>query len=824
MKQTIPQTESKFVPFMGFKETVGTFLKSYDIADSTIARIKDRIVESGCGPIFVYRKAVIFCSLDSSQHFFEELSQPYKEKFPLILSFTKDGINICNQSGEFHYCDYDNIDEFSDDFRPLIVTGKSQKDAYKALDFGKIITALFRALKEDGNKTEDCIITIFNLIYITLFPLNENQGIIKSVLEDNKQDAYERLKLIWEKHFDLAYFKEANVFISEDTFKYVRALLQNDTNDLDIEVLSSIVYKLFNDKDATLYGHQTSFINVQKVISPLILDPLKQVLKNGTDEELKETAEKIVNITCIDPTNSPGCFLSAAIMGLQDILEQIDSKLGTNFKNELSAKNFVSIVDNMIAYELTKLTITYSFLCGNRNYNIQQFNNFFSQLSVYIGPALRMDWRDFTNDINNTYIIGSPRFLGARKIPNESKIGMFEVFETTKLGNKDYCSGWLAKAAKTISNTNGQAAFVLTNSIVQGVQVAEIWPTIYDNNCEISFAHTSFKWKTNESTNVGVTVVVIGIANRSDSVKKLFQGEKVIECNKIGPYLLPNTEAIVKESNKNLFGVLPLIRKGDMPYDNNNLLVNTFREFEDLIDSNKEAKRFVKRISGSEEFINSARRWCIWIPDDRDLVEAEKVEEIKERIERVREFRKTSSATPKCKENPHKFRETYATDKGKQSLIIPSVSSENRPYIPIGFVNDNMIISNLAFAVYNCDIWVLAIISSRMHMNWVRTICGSLETRYRYSNTLGYNTFPIPELSNEDKYILKMLVLRLIEVREHYCDMSLGDLYNNMPLELSEIHTLIDEKVDSLYKNSPFEDDFERISLLINMYQNKIAQ
>ena len=176
MKQTFPPNGANYTPFKGFKEIVSQFLKSYDIAESTISRIEDRIVESGCGPIFVYRRAVIFCSLDSSPHFFEELCQPYKEKFPLILSFSKEGMNICNEKGECFYCEYNNIEEYSDVFKPLIVTGKSQKDAYKALDFGKIITALFRVLRDDGNDVDNSINAILNLIYISLFPIKGIQS------------------------------------------------------------------------------------------------------------------------------------------------------------------------------------------------------------------------------------------------------------------------------------------------------------------------------------------------------------------------------------------------------------------------------------------------------------------------------------------------------------------------------------------------------------------------------------------------------------------------------------------------------------------------
>jgi len=811
--------------YNGFKTVVEKFLKSFDIAESSIIRILDRVDEANCGPLFVYRKAVLFYNLDSSPLLFQEQCRLYKQKFPLVISFTPEGIHVCNSNEGSFFCNYENLHNYIESFQPLLPGGRQQKDAYKALDFGAIIASLFRSFREDGNTIEDSIKTIFNLIYIALFPV-KSVSEVRSILNNPNATYTDKLNRILELYQDLDFITSVNITVSHDSFSYVQSLLQYNGNDIDIEILSSLVYKLFDEQDAALYGHQTSYLNVQKVISPLLLDGLKETIQKGADDTLHKTAETILDITCLDPTNSPGCFLSASILGLMELLEDIDKRLGSNYKEQLNVSNFVAIVDNRIAAELTKLTLTYSFLGEVEQIELETMNSFHSQLSVHIENALRVDWKAYTHNIDNTFIVGSPRFLGARKIKKipRYKEDMTLVYGTQGVGSRDYCSGWLVKAAQTISHTNAKAAFVLTNSVVQGSQVAEIWPSVFDNNCEISFAYTSFKWVTTERANVGVTVVIIGLSNKSTSHKKIFMGDHIVDCEKISPYLLPNTDIIVKESNLNLFGVLPDIRKGDMPYDNGHLLLNSYQELNTLIQSDERIRKHVKRISGSEEFIQSLRRWCLWIPSEQDYEDVRSIPAIHDRIERVRCFRETSTASKKCKEHPYQFRENYSTSEGKHSLIIPSVSSENRPYIPIGFVNDKMIISNLAFAVYDCDIWVLAIITSRMHMAWVRTVCGSLETRYRYSNTLAYNTFPILPISDTDKYLLKMLVLQLLDVRERYCNISLGELYNEMPEDLAQIHKLIDDKVDALYQSTPFEDDFERVICLINMYQNRIAR
>lgn len=813
--------------YNGFKNVVVDFLRSFDIVESTISIIAQRIENNENEPIFLYRKAVILCTRDSSPYFFNQQCVPYKHDFPLILSFSPNGINVYYGETTF-FSSYEDINKYADKFLTLICNERKPKDTYKTLDFGTLIASLFRSLKEDGNSQEDSITSVFNIVYISLFPITAFKDNVVYILNSMNYHSYtERVQALFILYRDNKYISQCNtISVNRDAFVYIRELLQYDSHDLDIEILSSIVYKLFDDKDASLYGHQTSFLNVRKVINPLLINDINQRIEDATNESLKDIARDILDITCIDPTNSPGCFLSAAILELMNSLEVIDSRLKTNYKQLLSPRNYVSIVDNPIAAQLSKLTISYCFIGGESTLDLKNINRIHSNLSVHLERALQVDWAHYSHNINNTYIFGSPRFLGAVKIKRIPiyKEDLSIVFASSKLGTRDYCSGWLVKAAKTIVNTNAKVAFVLTNSITQGAQVSEIWPFVYYYGCEIKFAYTSFKWKINERANIGISVVIVGLGVRSNGKKLLFQDGKIIKCDTIGPYLLPGSEIIVKESDRNLFGVLPLIRKGDMPYDNGNLLINDSRDLQKLVESDSRVSKFIKRISGSEEFINAIRRWCLWIPSAQALCEVSTIPIIMDRIEKVRKFRETSTATQKCKDNPHQFRENYVTSSGCQSLIIPSVSSENRNYIPIGFVNDKMIVSNLAFAVYDCDIWVFAIISSRMHMNWVRTVCGALETRYRYSKTLGYNTFPIPEISEIDKYILKMLVLQLIDIRERYCNISLGLLYNNMPDDLSHIHKLIDDKVDKLYQNYPFNNDFERISCLMNLYKDKIAQ
>ena len=820
------QTALKSIRWNTFQSTIKDFLSAFVLPQPSIERVVSQVNNSSCGPLYVYRKAVLFCCNDCSVALFENQCVSY-DKFPLVFTFTPDGLYWRSKEGSIGFTNYENVYQHIDCFLPLIVNDRNKKDYYKTQDFGSNVASIFRSLREDGNDEQISIRTILNLIYIALFPIKEFNSELTNILSGNFDSYNKRIETLWALYKDSGYIKETDVSINRDSFEYIKSLLSGDKNDIDIEVLTSLVYKLLDKDDATLYGHQNSFLNVQKAINPLLLDSFRKELNGANSSRLKEIANEIVNITCLDPTNSPGCFLSAAYLGLLDILESIDNKLGSSFAKGLKIENFVSIVDNEIAAELTRLTLVYCKLSGKDMLSSQDINETYNNISVNICNPLYARWEDYVHNPLKTYIIGSPRFLGSQKIKRQKilKDAVTYVYGRN-VGTVDYCSAWLVKAARFIQGNESKAAFVLTNSVVQGVQVSEIWKTIYSLGCEIAFAYESFKWKTSETTNIGVTVVVIGIQGKQNNTKLLFRDNQTIECEHIGPYLLPDTEIIVEEENTNLFGILPFIRKGNMAYDGSStgpgkLLMDSYDEVLELKDADERSSKYIKRIVGSEEYINAIRRWCLWIPFDELPQDIEEMPLILRRIENVRVFRATSTASAKCKSTPHKFRESYQTSSGMQSLVIPSVSSENRPYIPVGFINDQIVVSNLAFCVYDCDIWVMAIISSRMHMLWIKTVCGALETRYRYSNTLGYNAFPVPYISEENKVILKKLVLSLISVREKYCDLSLGELYNNMPDDLLKIHNLIDNAVDSLYKEEPFNNDSERISHLINMYQSK---
>ena len=805
--------------FRGFESVVREFLTCFEIPDSSVSRIVSRVSEDKSKPTFVFRKAVLFCMVDLSASIFEEMCREYEHDFPLVLAFGSEGLHYCTPDGKRHFSSYGNLYKCAEDFLPLILSERNKKDTYRTLDFGSTVASLYRSLMEDNNSDSSCVDVLFDILNIVLFGSYTSRSEIESILGNPNHGYQEKVDALYWR-FKCYRKSGKSLHVSKGTFAYIEALVHFDKSLLDIEVLTSLIYKIFGDDDALLYGLQTSFVNVRKVLNSLFVDEYRERILVAPDEELESIAKSLLSKTFIDPTNSPGCFLASAFSAVSDMLMEIDQRLGTSYAGKLQISRFVALVDNRIASMLSELTLTYCAFVQGEEKSMSIVKGIQEDLKVVLSNPLTEDWLAYTDDVDNTIIFGSPRFLGYTKLSSTQKRIVNTVYGKSVSG-VDYSSAWLVKAAGIVGHSDALAAFVLTNSVVQGSQVAEIWPKIYSLEAEVRFAYSSFKWKTNERTNIGVSVVIIGLGCASDKTKYLYQENQVTAHQLIGPYLVPDTDIIVRESRVPI-SALPVIRKGNMPYDQGHLLLDTKQQYEDFVSSAAGVKKFIKRIVGSDEFIKNIRRWCIWIPDEASRKEALQYDAIRQRVNKVREFRATSTATERCKNTPYQFREIYATSKGQVSLVIPSVSSEKRQYVPMGFINDKVIVSNLAFAVYDCEPWLMGIITSRMHMQWMKLVCGALETRYRYSNVLCYNTFPMPELSDTDKFFLKMYVFQLISLRERYCDMSLGQLYNEMPLELEAIHSKLDEFVDSLYRETPFGNDFERSQYLIQLYQKSL--
>ncbi len=593
--------------------------------------------------------------------------------------------------------------------------------------------------------------------------------------------------------------------------------------------------------------HYTSVPNIMKVIEPLFLDELYQEFESakGNLKKLNDLLKRIWNIKIFDPACGSGNFLIIAYKELRKLemaifkeIDKVTKTYGTQYSG-IHLGNFYGIELDDFAHEVAILSLWLAEHQMNQSF-FKEFGRTRPALplketgNIVHGNACRVDWESVCpkNDASTPlseqdeiFILGNPPYLGSSMQTAEQKDDMALVFKGLKdYKNLDYIAAWFLKGANFIQNQNAQFAFVSTNSICQGEQVAMLWPPIFNKNLEIGFAHTSFKWANNAKANAGVTVIIVGLRNSFNKNQKvLFVENRKIFASSINAYL-SNGKDIIIEKRSTPLSIIPNMIYGNKPVDGGNLLL-TPNEKEELLKQYPTSIKFLKKILGSEELINGKDRWCLWINDD-SLIEAESIPPIKERIGRVKAMRLMSkdSGANKMAEKPHQFREMYSAK--NQLLAIPSVSSENRPYIPIGFLNQDTVISNLAFAIYESPIWLFTLLTSRMHMTWVRCVAGNLETRIRYSNTLCYNTFPFPPISERQKQELEQSVYRILEEREAHSEKTLAQLYDpdKMPEGLREAHHQNDLAVERCYRSKPFESDEERLEYLFKLYELMIAE
>ena len=392
----------------------------------------------------------------------------------------------------------------------------------------------------------------------------------------------------------------------------------------------------------------------------------------------------------------------------------------------------------------------------------------------------------------------------------------------------DYVAAWFMKAADYGKHTNAVAAFVSTNSICQGQQVPILWHLIFKTGHEIAFAHTSFKWANLASQNAGVTVVIVGISNHAGKIRQLFSiaenGSAMLkEVENINAYLVAGQNVIVEKASKPLCPLAEM-KFGNKPVDGGNLLLTT-DEMLALKLTTEQYKQFIRRIYGSAEFIRGLQRYCLWV-EDKHLEEAMTIEPIRQRIEAVREMRLAShdkSANDMAKRS-HQMREMNI---GKElTIVVPRVSSENRPFLPIGLIGKDEVTQDAAFALYDAPLWNMAIIASKLHLVWITTVCGQLETRLRYSNTMGWNTFPVPQLTEKNKADLTRCAEDILLAREAHFPATIADLYDpeKMPENLRHAHERNDEVLERIYIGRRFKNDTERLEKLFDMYSKMTSK
>lgn len=580
--------------------------------------------------------------------------------------------------------------------------------------------------------------------------------------------------------------------------------------------------------------HYTSVPNIMKVIEPLFLTELYEEFEaaKGNNKKLNALLHRIWNIKIFDPACGSGNFLIIAYKELRKLEMLVFKEMGSLALSDISLTRFYGIELDDFAHEIAILSLWLAEHQMNQLF-FKAFGRSKPALplmetgTIVQGNACRLDWEIVCpkEKGDEIYVLGNPPYLGARNQDKIQKEDMMLVFGGNEVyKDSDYISCWLLKGANYISNYNAKYSFVSTNSVCQGEQVAYFWPTIFADNLEIGFAHSSFKWTNNAKSNAGVTCVIIGVQNTGKGKKYIYSEGLRKQVDNISPYLTASSTIFVKRKSEPLTILFPQMVIGSMARDGGNLIL-TADEKNVFLNKYPQATSLIRKLFGSHEFIQGSERWCFWIEDDQ-LELANSFPELKERIQKVYEFRieSTAKTTNAYATIPHKFAQRCSIE--SNAIIVPSTSSENREYVPIGFLESGTVITNSANAIYDAKPFVFGIISSKVHNIWVRAVGGQLETRIRYSTEICYNTFPFPPINETQKQELERHVYAVLAEREAHSEKTLAQLYDpeKMPDGLREAHHQLDLAVERCYRSKPFTSNEERLEYLFKLYEQMIAE
>ena len=622
-----------------------------------------------------------------------------------------------------------------------------------------------------------------------------------------------------------------------------------------------------DEKRAELGMHYTSVPNIMKVIRPLFLDELYEEFEKakGSVARLNKLLNRIYRLRIFDPACGSGNFLIIAYKELRRLemlifkeLEKAENRplveepqpgfegKGFHAANEQPAlkvsqatlrlpgihvSQFYGIELDDFAHEVAILALW----LAEHQMNVEfkaAFGNAPASLplkegaKIICGNALKENWDKVCpkDEGYEIFVMGNPPYLGSRNQADEHKVDMTLVAgHITNFKNLDYIGGFFLKGANYIRGSSAHLAFVSTNSICQGEQVALLWPDVLRGGLEIGFAHQSFKWTNNAKGNAAVICVIVGIRAESKKTKLIYKDSICRTAKNISPYLVDAGNQFVTSRKSGALSALPPVRFGNMPNNGDGLFLDR-HEKQELVAQWPKAVGLLRRTLGSAEFIDGVERWCLWIEDD-NLPLAKQIDPILNRIKKVREDRLKSpdEGAQKLANRAHQFRDR--TTGKTPSILIPGASSERRRYIPIGWITADTIITNLAHVIYNAESWVFAVISSQMHMVWVRAVAGRLKTDYRYSSAICYNNFPFPEINAAQKSELSRCAEAILTQRENLPEKTIAQLYDpdTMPPELLAAHRVLDAAVEKCYRAKAFTSDEERLEFLFAEYEKMIA-
>lgn len=607
-------------------------------------------------------------------------------------------------------------------------------------------------------------------------------------------------------------------------------------------IFGSMFQAAMNQEERRNLGaHYTSEKNIQKVIKPLFLDDLQQEFDKakGSTKKLQELHKKIASLRFLDPACGCGNFLIITYRELRELEIAILRELNKKGQGFLNVADIILVdIDQFYGIEYDEFPariaeVAMWLMDHQMNMRVsEEFGQYFVRLpltksaTIKNANALTLDWAEVSPD-QLDFILGNPPFYGSKLQSKEQRKDLENVFGTEVKDAKimDYVSAWYIKAAQLIQDTAIQVGFVSTNSITQGEQVSVLWNEMIEKyKVNIHFAHKTFKWSNQAKGNAGVYCVIVGFSQMNPKKKTLFEYQDVsgephaVNATNINPYLVDAPNVLITKKITPLSEVPPM-SFGNMPLDGGSLLLSD-EEKNDALNKEPNLSQYIKPLISAREYLNGQSRWCIWLKNvSPSTIKSSNF--LLERVRAVKEFRLSSRAesTRKHADTPWLFRDKKNP---KSFIVIPSTTSENREYIPFGIYDDQYIANNSCHIVPNGDIFLFGVLSSKMHLSWVKYVCGRLESRIRYSKNIVYNNYPFPvEASETNRKSVEKAAQKLLDTRSEFSDHCLADLYDPliMPASLRKAHRGLDRAVDLCYRPQPFPDDRRRIEFLFEQYE-----
>lgn len=765
----------------------------------------------------------------------------------------------------------------------IVDTGNAhiKKEMELSIKAGEIVGEFYNALRDQYHDPDDpetlkslnklCVRLVFCLYaedaglfgrksafhdYLDHYPVSDCRDAIRALFnvlnqKPEERDKYLKPELAAFPYVNGGLFDGEDIEIPQFTEEIRDLILSKASDDFDWSEISPTIFggvfeSTLNPETRRKGGmHYTSIENIHKVIDPLFYDGLceefeeiKEIKVTKTrNQKFEEFRDKLASLTFLDPACGSGNFLTETYLSLRrlenEAIEMMqDGRTSFGFLNpikvQISQFYGIEINDFAVTVAKTALWIAESQMMQKTEQIMRQDLDFLplkTYTNIIEGNALRVEWGDVIPANKLSYIMGNPPFIGARMKEKPQADDMDYIFSGTKnYGNLDYVAAWYMKAAKFIQNTNIECAFVSTNSISQGEQVAILWkPLMEQYGIKINFAHKTFIWDSEASLKAHVHCIIIGFGLKDRKNKYLFdKRNKGKRVKNINGYLVDGPNVFITSRSTTLDKKTPEILFGSMPNDGGNLILDP-DEAKLLSEKEPTSKKYIHKLLGAEEFINSKERYCLWLvnaaPED-----FKKMPSVMKRISLVKEMRSSSKreATKKLAATPSLFGEVRQPKNGKY-LLIPRVSSENRKYVPIGFLDSKVIATDASLIIPNAKLYEFGIITSNVHMAWMRTVCGRLEMRYRYSNKIVYNNFPWPKPTEKQKEKIEKTAQAILDARAKYPNSSLANLYDDtiMPPELRKAHQANDKAVMEVYGFwGKLNSESECVAELMKMYQD----